>query len=163
MTVALSCFMRDLISSSDNYSSHMVVISDNAKIQASPSSKKHRTPRRSVSSPLHQMTRWDPPFTRHSFPHVTWPESIIDRRISRWASSSKKSSPNILLDHPSLSTETSTDGRASARRLLQPVRQASIININEEKCGAQETAFRRRSEDITITNSLPLSLRKLPY
>jgi hypothetical protein len=137
MADALSCFMRDLISSIDNSSSYdTIIISDNAKtIQAPPSStKKRRTPHRSASSPLHLASRWEGnlPFTRttpkscHSNPNVSSPP-----RISRWASSStiksnsfNSSLPN--LDYTSLSPETSPGGHLDSSFLRQPVRQSSL-------------------------------------
>jgi hypothetical protein len=159
--------MRDLNSTSDNYACRMIIISDNAIGHTPPSKKKRRTPQRSVSPPLHNMSRWDPPsrladhdtstssitsltppVSPFSAPNFTSPQSM-----SRWGW-------NSLLDLPSPSTETTSVGRASARILLQPVRQESNRNlINVEKYGANANAFRRRTED-TVSNALPtLSLR----
>jgi hypothetical protein len=129
---ALPCFMRELISSSDNSSSgsyEMIIISDNAKtIQAPPSTKKLLTPQRSVSSPLHPTSRWDPPSTART----ATPESCHSNTIASTSSSesSSSNSPLLMLDHPSLVSTEPSPGRhrpsSSSRLLQQPVRQASL-------------------------------------
>jgi hypothetical protein len=163
MTDALSCFMRELISSSDNYSSHMLIIIDNAKtIQAPPSTKKLRTPQRSVSSPLHPTSRWDPFIAR-----TTTLKSCHSNPIASTSSSESSStnSPLLMMDHPSLvSTETSRPGerRASSwSRLLlrQPVRRASL---KEEDTTSVIKALRLALVPPSLRISLPLGIVVTP-
>lgn len=155
MTDALSCFMTDLLSMSPNRAGSITItiISDNAKQSPIPFKGRPRraAPRRSVSSPMHQTSRWEAPSAlgshrlgqRKTSPVESSPLKFTNNRISRWESSSPSKSSN------------STAG------LRRPTRKSYN---GMDKYGANDTDFMKRNADIPrLSSNLPLSLRKLPY
>jgi len=154
MTDALSCFMADLLSMSPNRAGSITItiISDNAKQSPIPFKGRPRraAPRRSISSPMHQTSRWEAPSAlgshrlgeRKSSPVESSPLKFTNNRISRWESSSpSKSSNSTGLRRPTRKSYDDTD-----------------------KYGANDTDFMIRNADIPrFGGNLPLSLRKLPY
>jgi hypothetical protein len=150
MTDALSCFMTDLMSPSPNRGSTTItIISDNAKQCPLPSKDRRRgAPRRSISSPMHHMSRWEAlsalgPRDRKSSSVETSPIRITNNRLSRWESSAPSKS-------------------SSSTGLKRPTRQAYE---EVDKYGAKNPDFMRRNTDMArmSATSLPISLRKLPY
>jgi hypothetical protein len=156
MTDALSCFMTDFLSMSPNSAGSFTVtiISDNAKQSPLPFKGRPRraAPRRSISSPMHQTSRWEEAPSalgshrlgeRKSSPVESSPLKFTNKRISRWESSSPSKSSN------------STGLRRPTRKSYSDM----------DKYGATDTDFMVRNVDIPRLggNALPHSLRKLPY
>ena len=149
----LSSFMNKLLMRSDQVYT-VTIISDNAKrMERSSLSRRRAIPRRSMSTPLHHMSRWEAPskFVSNKGPEtnsaVTSPVRISKERISRWES-------------------MSTTNTCGASGLVRPTRQGSDQSRMSElkKYGLKNTEFRRVNDVSAMsTRQLPISLRSLPY
>ena len=157
MSDALGIFFNQLLQSSGKEARNVSIISDNAKRTDVPprNGRRRPAPRRSVSTPLHHMSRWESP-SKFDFDSMNPSSSQLRTNDSsfRWDSMPEKRN------------------RPKSMGLTRPQRQSSddgfFSNSNSmsDKLVNQKTAafFGRGMtvNDMTST-SLPKSLRSLPY
>ena len=131
---------------------HVSIISDNAKKMNLPAGngRRRRAPRRSISTPLHHMSRWDSP-SKVDVDAMNHQRSLLTRSRDdndcRWESMCDKR------------------GRVKSSSLTRPQRKSSFTNdSSRDKLFSQKgPSFSILGKEGSGTASLPKSLRSLPY
>eukprot|EP00934_Nitzschia_sp_Nitz4_P002232 Nitzschia sp. Nitz4//scaffold75_size92586//73887//74426//NITZ4_004867-RA/size92586-processed-gene-0.27-mRNA-1//1//CDS//3329557741//2232//frame0 len=157
---ALSSFFKDLMVQSGRQARHISIISDNAKRttlhypEMSPTTRRRRTPGRSVSTPLnHMSSRWDTACSLN-----TQPTNRESRRTgdgtgnkSRWDCGSSLTDNKrgaIVTPRRKSSTTEDVDG-------LKPAHDIGKLRSR----GSNGKSAKKEA----TTASMPKSLRSLPY
>jgi hypothetical protein len=154
MTCALDSFMNNLISHSKGCSSNMTIISDNARVMQG-ACRQRAAPKRSRSLPI---DRWEVSSRREQMPFV---RPVLQRTsdhqggsLSRWQS---------------LTSGSKSEQSNGSQLLTKPTRRVTKKAITKRDWFAsmdkapQFVKSSKHQDMFTSVQSLPVSLRSLPY